>query len=488
MPRRSYLRGIVFMGYVKGDPAGQSSLFPPSLDELVADDHPVRVIAAFVEAVDLAVAGFERAEPAGTGRPAYDPADLLKLYLYGYLNRVRSSRRLEQECRRNVEVMWLLGRLAPDFKTIADFRRRNSLAFLQVCRGFVRFCARNQLLGGELVAIDGSKFKAVSSKRQVVTRRSLAEERQKIDARITHYLKSIDEADGQDGEGRIDRKSVAAAIDELKARKANADTAALLLDALDENQHVIGEPEARLMRSAQGQAVCYNVQTAVDAKHGLVVHHDVLSDHTDNAQLEPQAKAVKAVLGVDSLDVVADAGYSNGSQFVACEEAGIRPFVPPNRAPLRKAGAKHYTAEEFSYDPGTDTLRCPANKVLRLKQINRAENARIYEAQVADCTSCSQKNLCTNSKRRMISRHWHEDAFERMNARLAAAPEMMSKRRSIVEHPFGHLKCWVMGDGRLLLKGLSGARTEMAIAVLAVNLKRAMKILGHRPMIARLAG
>lgn len=475
------------MGYVKGDPVGQSSLFPPTLDELVPADHPVRVIAAFVDAVDLATAGFERTEPAATGRPSYDPADLLKLYLYGYMNRVRSSRRLERECHRNVEVMWLLGRLAPDFKTIADFRRRNSQAFVQICRGFVRFCARAQLLGGELVAIDGSRFKAVSSKRQVVTRKSLAEQDRKIDARIAQYLKSLEEADREENEEPVDRGAVAAAIERLKASKADGQTAERLLEALGETQHVLGEPEARLMRTAQGQAVCYNVQSAVDAKHGLIIHHEVTSEGTDNAQLEPQARAAKAVLEVDSLAVVADAGYSNGAQFVACEQMGITPFVPPNRAPQRKPGAARYTADNFAYDKATDSLRCPVGKVLMFKQVCKADRSRVYEARVDDCASCTQKGLCTTAKRRMVSRHWNEDAFERMNERLATRPEMMARRRSIAEHPFGHLKSWVMGDGRLLLKGLAGTQAEMALAILAVNLKRTIKILGSRPLIARLA-
>ncbi|HKU70610.1 MAG TPA: IS1182 family transposase [Burkholderiales bacterium] len=474
------------MGYVKGEAPGQSSLFPPSLDELVPEDHPVRVIEAFVGALNLGELGFEHAEAGVIGRPAYDPADLLKLYLYGYLNRVRSSRRLERECHRNVEVMWLLGKLAPDFKTIAEFRRRNSQAFVRVCRAFVRFCAQAGLLGGELVAIDGSKFKAASSKRGVVTSRQLAEESRKLEARIAQYLKSLDEGDREEREEPIDRQAVAAALDDLRAKKADADTAARLLDALGETQHVAGEPEARLMRTAHGQEVAYNVQSAVDAKHGLIVHHEVTNAGTDNAQLEPTAKAAQDVLGGGDLSVVADAGYSNGTQFEACEAAGITPFVPLNRAPLH-AGGTYYGTTRFQYDPASDTYRCPAGKILSLKQTNPSQMCRIYAARAKDCAACALKGACTRAQRRFIQRHWHEAAFDRMQQRLAARPDIMRLRRSLAEHPFGQLKRWVLGDGPLLLRGMQGARTEMALAVLARNLKRVMNILGNRKLITSLA-
>jgi transposase len=475
------------MGYVKGEAPGQSSLFPPSLDELVPDDHAVRVIAAFVDLLDMGELGFERAEAGVMGRPAYDPADLLKLYLYGYLNRVRSSRRLERECRRNVEVMWLLGRLAPDFKTIADFRRRNSQAFVQVCRAFVRFCAKAKLLGGELVAIDGSKFQAAASKRRVVTKRDLAEESRKLDARIAQYLRTLDEGDVQEREEPIDRAAVAAALQELKSRKADCQTALNALAELDETHHVSGEPEARLMRTPQGHGVAYNVQSAVDAKHGLIVHHEVTNAGTDNAQLEPTAKAAKEVLGTSELRVVADAGYSNGTQFEACEAADITPFVPLNRAP-QHAGGRFYGVDQFKYDKGSDTYRCPAGKVLMLKQVHRTQMHRVYAARLDDCASCALKRRCTAAARRLIQRHWHEEAFERMQKRLAQAPEMMRRRRSLVEHPFAQLKYAVLGDrGRLLLRGLSGARAELALAVLARNLGRAIAILGTQGLVSRLA-
>lgn len=473
------------MAYVKGEPPGQSSLFPPSLDELVADDHPVRVIEAYVGSLNLGALGFKHAEPSVMGRPCYDPADLLKLYVYGYMNRVRTSRRLETECKRNVEVMWLLGKLAPDHKTIADFRRINGEAFIQVCRGFVRFCAEAKLLAGTLVAVDGSKFQAVSSKRRVMTRQSLADESRKLDARIAQYLKGMDEADREERGEPIDRSAVRAAVEKLKTRKADCDSARAVLDELGENQHVTGEAEARLMPTPHGHAVAYNVQIAVDAEHGLIVHHEVINEVNDKSQLEPIAKAAREVLGGGDLKVVADKGYSGGAQFQACEDAGITPYVPPLRA-AQRVNRRFYVVDDFKYDEKTDTLRCPASKVLTLKQICEGKH-RIYQATAHDCGSCTNKPQCTAAARRMVTRHWHEAAFARMAERLAKEPDMMIRRQSTVEHPFAQLKQGVMGNGRLLVKGLVGARAEIALAVLVRNLKRVMNILGRRAVMARLA-
>jgi hypothetical protein len=410
---------------------------------------------------------------------------LLKLYLYGYLNRIRSSRRLEGECARNVEVMWLLGRLAPDFKTVADFRRRNGEAFVQVCRAFVAFCRKAKLLGAELVAIDGSKFKAVSSKKRVVTARALEEESRRLEARIAQYLRSLDEADREEREEPIDREAVAGALKELRAKKANCETARAALKELAVNQHVVGEADARLMRTAHGLEIAYNVQSAVDARHGLIVHHEVTNEGADNRQLEPIAKAAQQVLGGEPLAVVADAGYFNQRQFAACEEAAITPYVALNPGLNTQGEGDFYPAAAFRYDSRSDSYRCPAGKVLQLKQIHRANNIRIYAAQKDDCASCPHKSKCTGASRRLVTRHQHVDAFERMADRLANDPAIMRQRKAIAEHPFAQINCWVMGDARLLLRGLEGARTEMALAVLARNLRRVINILGAPDLIAR---
>lgn len=475
------------MGYVKGEAPGQSSLFPASLEEFVPEDHPVRVIEAYVGSLDLGELGFERSKPSVRGRPSYDPADLLKLYLYGYMNRTRSSRRLERECKRNVEVMWLLSRLAPDFKTIADFRRINRDGFVNVCRAFVRFCAQAELLGGERVAIDGSKFQAVAARRRVVTPETLAKEERKLQERIAQYLKSLDEADREERTESMDRETVLAALKQLRERQADCQSAQELLKALGETQHVIGEHDAKLMKSAHGQVVAYNVQSAVDSKHGLIVHHEVTNVGTDSAQLEPTAKAAQEVLGGGEIEVITDAGYSNGTQFAACEQAGITPYVPPRRRYEGPAERKFYTPEQFEYDPRTDSYHCPAGKVLMFKTINTPARMRIYAASPGDCAQCPHKARCTGSKRRMLSRHFNEDAFDRMKKRLSDAPGMMKLRRCLAEHPFADLKCWVMGNGRFLLRGLSGARTEMALAVLARNFKRVMNILGNQKFTERIS-
>lgn len=475
------------MGYVRGAAPGQSSMFPPTLDELVPVDHPVRVIEAYVGSLKLLELGFERAVPEATGRPGYDPADLLKLYVYGYLNRIRSSRRLERECQRNVELMWLLGRLAPDFKTIADFRRVNGAAFVKVCRAFVQFCREARLIGGELVAIDGSKFQAVAARRRVVSQKALAQESRKLDERIGEYLKSLDESDRQEAVEPVDRQAVRAALAKLRERKADCESAKALLEELGEKQHVVGEPDARLMSSGHGQAVAYNVQSAVDAKHGLVVHHEVSNVGSDRGQLEAAAKAAQEALGGGQVKAVADSGYSNGTQFAACEQSGITPYVAPVRSLDGAQKRDLYSLEKFRYDAQSDRYRCPAGKVLMLKTIDNTQRMKIYAASPADCGACPQKPNCTRSHRRMLSRHFDQEAFERMNRRLAEAPDIMKLRRCLVEHPFAQIKRGVMTDGRFLLRGISGASTEMALAVLVRNLRRVMTILGNRGLIERLA-
>jgi transposase len=325
------------MGYVGGESRGQAALFPVVLDDVVPAEHPVRVIDAFVTGLDLAALGFGKTQPAATGRPPYDPADLLKLYLYGYLNQVRSSRRLERECGRNVEVMWLLNRLAPDHKTIADFRRQNAAAFKAVCRAFVRFCAAAKLIGGQWVAIDGSKFQAVASKRSVVTQRKLDEQLKAIDRQVQAYLEALDGADEAEGsEAPADNEAVRAALAKLRERQADMQSMKALLAELDDTQHVVGEPDARLMKTGEGRSsVAYNVQTAVDAKHKLIVHHELTNQSNDLRNMLPMASEAKKVLGSETVNGVADAGYSNAQQAKACEEAGIEPYVRDPRAFLR---------------------------------------------------------------------------------------------------------------------------------------------------------
>jgi transposase len=423
-----------------------------ALDDLVPADHVCRVIEAFVGRLDFHKLGFVRSEAAETGRPGYDPRDLLKLYLYGYLHQLGSSRRLEAECRRNLELMWLLGRLYPDHKSIAEFRRMHREAVTAAGAELVRLARSVGLVRGEWIAIDGTKFRAVASAESVRERQALEK-----------YLDSCEQAD-EEAQALIDPSAVQAALNKLK-------------------QHA--EPEASFMRMAGSFAPAYNVQTAVDAEHGLIVAHAVTLDAADNRCLEPMAEAAKKALEADRLNIVADAGYSNGEQAGRCEAAGLVPHVPANRAVNNQGDGTLLDRSLFLYRPESDSFLCPAGKTLDRKQLHRADRTVLYQASAADCGACSLKPRCTPSARRMLGRHLDEDALNRMHQR--ATPALMRLRRSTVEHPFGTLKYCIFGHPRLLLRGLSGARTEIGIGVMAYNLKRMVNLLGATRLIQALA-
>jgi len=436
------------MGYVQGEGRKQGTLFPVCLEELIPDDHECRVIDAFVDRLDMADLGFERAEAADTGRPGYDPRDLLKLYLYGYLQQIRSSRRLESECRRNIELMWLLGRLAPDHKTIAEFRRLHRDGVTAAGAELVRLARSVGLVKGEWIVIDGSKFQAVSSTRSVREREALE-----------RYLEQLEQSDRQD-EVVIDPSAVASALEKL-------------------HQHP--EPEVGLMRTTNGIIPAYNVQAAVDAEHALIIVQQVTDQAADNRSLQPMAEAAKAVVSgpAQTLNVIADAGYSNGEQAEACEAKGILPHVPANRSGNNQGDGTLFDRTKFTYQAESDTFLCPAGQTLARKQLSRKDRVVIYAGQPDVCGSCALKSQCTTSSRRLVTRHLHEEALQRMQQR--ATPEAMRLRRSTVEHPFANLKYRIFGHPRFLLRGLRGAQTEISLAVAAYNLKRMRNILGgHR--------
>ena len=377
----------------------------------------------------------------------------MKLYLYGYLQQVRSSRRLEAECQRNVEAMWLLGRLQPDYKSIAEFRRMHSQAITKAGAELVRLARSAGLVKGETVAVDGSKFRAVSSAKSIRER----------DA-VKRYLEQLDAADEQD-EVVIDSSAVRAALEKLKSDP---------------------EPEARLMRTANGFAPAYNVQTAVDTEHALIVAQKVTDEATDNRSLLPMAEAAKEAVGdPSSLNVVADAGYSNGEQAEACEAQGIVPHVPANRAINNQGNGTLFDRTEFIYDEKTDTFRCPAQQTLTRKQLQRHKKRVIYVAAAQTCGVCPLKDRCTNAPQRFLHRHLHDGALQRMQ--LRATPEAMRLRRSTVEHPFGTLKYRIFGHPRFLLRGLAGAQAEMSLATMAYNLKRMQNVLDANRLRAALA-
>jgi transposase len=462
------------MSYVRGEDRGQAALLPAAIEDYVAADAPVRVIDAFVDGLDVIGLGFGRSVPAATGRPPYDPRDLLKLYVYGYLNEVRSSRRLERECSRNVEVMWLLRRLAPDFKTIADFRRDNGAAIVGACRAFVLFCRDQGLFTARLVALDGSKFRAAASTKRVIGRREIAEEATRLDRRIAEYLAGLDESDA--GEPDEAPNATAAALQALKARRTELDRLAAKLDAEQRNTLVEGEPEARPMGISKGpKPPSYNMQTAVDADTGLIVHHEVTCEPNDTRQLYPVAKATKDTLGVECLTVVADAGYSNGTAAAACEADGITACAPTNRTVNSQGDGTMFDRSAFMYQPEADRYICPAGHVLARKQVMHRDRLIVYAA--SDCAGCSIKSRCTTAERRFVSRHLHEDALERMNARFQADPSLLRQRRCASEHPFGTIKRMTAG-GRFLTRGLKKVGGEAALSVLAYNIIRAINLVG----------
>jgi transposase len=441
------------MAYIGGEAREQTMMFPVTLEELIPSDHLCRVIEAFVARLKMAELGFVRAEPAETGRPGYDPRDLLKLYLYGYLQQVRSSRRLEAECRRNVEVMWLLRRVQPDYKSIAEFRRMHSQAVMQAGAELVRVARSVGLVKGETVAVDGTKFRAVSSAKWVRER----------DA-VKRYLEQLDVADEQD-DVVIDASAVQAALEKLQQDP---------------------EPEVGFMRTPEGKRPAYNVQTAVDAEHALIVAQQVTSEGNDQRSLLPMALAAKQALGSPkALNIVADAGYANGEQAAACEAQGLLPHVPQPRSSNNQGDGQQFDRAQFAYDQNSDTFRCPAGQTLTRQQLQKDRRRVVYAAAAEVCGACPLKPRCTQAARRTVRRHLYEDALRRMQQRATA--EMMRLRRATAEHPFASLKYRIFGHPRFLLRGLLGAQTEISLATLVYNLKRMLNVLGGSKLREALA-
>lgn len=471
------------MAHVTGQSRYQSALFPEVLDEVVGRDDPVRVVDAFVAGLDLEDLGFCRAVAEEMGRPPYAPGDLLKLYIYGYLHRIRASRRLEAETRRNVQVMWLLNRLTPAFKTIADFRKDHAEAIVRVCRAFMRFCREQSLFGAELLAIDGTKIAAVASRKQVMTPQRIEKMNAAIDRKIADYLASMDDADRQEVGSVGKPGDVAAAIEALKAQKERLQAQAQDMAARGLKQMVMTEPQARLMRTPHGHAVAYNAQTAVDAEHKLIVAFDLTNEGNDLQQLHPMAVQGKEAVGADEVTVVADTGYSNGEHGARCEQNKITAIVPRPET-VNPKGPQYFSRDQFSYDRESDTWCCPAGETLSLYKTSHTKQKKEYTSRA--CGACALKAQCTNTARRVIVRHFYEDGREAMHRRAIADPIWMKHRRETAEHPFGTIK-WLMAGPRFLLKGLKKAKAELALGVLCYNLKRVTNILGVPALLGALA-
>ena len=475
------------MSHIAGHDRTQTLLLPESVDDYVGPENPVRFIDAFVNGLDLTAAGFARVAAKVTGRPGYAPKDLLKLYIYGYLNRVRSSRRLEAETHRNIEVIWLLRHLKPDFKTLADFRRDNRNAFRPIFRQFVLLCRQLDLFGRELLAMDGTRIKAVNNKDRNFTRASLAQFIKLADAKLDDYLQRLDQSDvTENGTVGSRVKNLAEKIAAIRQRRTRCKDMLAELDRTGEDQISLTDPDSRAMAAHTRVAVGYNVQVAVDTKHKLIVEQQVTNQVVDMGLLTQTAEPAKEVLGIEKIAVVADRGYFKIEDIEACEKAGIEPYVPrPQRGPSVKAGL--FRKDEFQYDAASDSYVCPAGQRLHpysssllrgLKKIN-------YVNKLA-CDDCVIRSRCTGGRFRTVSRLENEAVLDRMQARLAKRPDVLDRRRETVEHPFGTIKQW-MNQGAFLMRGLEKVRAEFSLTALAYNLRRVLNLVGFTELMAALA-
>jgi transposase len=472
--------------FVEGADRAQSTLFPECLDDWIEENNPVRVIDAFVDLLDLTELGFEGVKPAETGRPAYHPSALLKLYVYGYLNRVQSSRRLESEAGRNVELMWLLGRLVPDHKTVADFRKDNGSAIRKVCARFVELCREMGLLVKASVAIDGSKFKAVNNRDRNFTRAKVERRRAQLEQSVARYLSQLDTADRQEPSEALATKTtrlkekLAKLADEM--RRLDLVEAQML--ATPDQQISLTDPDSRSMAtSGRGSGVVgYNVQVAVDTEHHLIVTHEVTNIGSDRSQLARVAKQAKAVLQTDALEAVADRGYFHGEEIVACDQAGITVTLPKPMTSGAKSEGR-FGKQDFVYLPADDVYRCPAGELLRYYYTNVENGLKLHRYWTNACRTCALKSRCTTGVQRRITRWEHEHVLEAVQRRLDEDPKAMRRRRETVEHPFGTIKAR-MGATHFLMKTLPRVAAEMALHVLAYNLTRVINIFGPGRLIA----
>ena len=466
--------------FIEGQDRQQVTLLPECLDDFVAEDNTVRIVDVFIGELDLVALGFEGASPASTGRPSYHPSVMLKLYLYGYLNRIQSSRRLERECQRNVELMWLIGRLAPDFKTIADFRRENGKGIRNVCRRFVMLCRELKLFTEAVVAIDGSKFKAVNNRERNYTPGKIERRERELEESIQHYLDALDTADRtQPVEVRAKTERLQGKIQKMRQRLHELQAVKAQLEALPDRQLSQTDPDARAMTtySAKGTAlVGYNVQAAVDTKNRLIVAHEVTNNGSDRAQLSVMALAAREAMGKRKLKAIADRGYYSGLGLKACEDAGVAALVPkPMTSNARAEG--RFDKTDFIYIVHADEYQCPAGE-RAIHRFSREEDGlkiRIYWSSA--CPSCPMKAQCTTSQNRRIRRWEHESVMDSVQQRLDQMPTAMTVRKRTVEHVFGTLKHW-MGWPHFLTRGMHHVGTEMNLSVLAYNFKRVLNILG----------
>ena len=471
------------MNHRTGLDRSQTLLFPERLEDYIGPENPVRFLDAFVASLDLHALGFAKARCANTGRPPYDPAVLLKLYLYGYLHRVRSSRLLEAECQRNVEVLWLLGKLAPDFKTIADFRKDNLQPLKAVARQFTLLCRKLELFGGELLAIDGSKFTAVNARDQNFNADKLKDLIARSDVRLAEYFQQLDSVDAAEPAGAALTKNELAA--KIAALQEKQDWHKERLGELDAEQKQISvtDPDTRKMPTAHGMIVGYNAQVAVDAKHKLMAAADVTNEVSDYQQLANVALEAKADLELTKTEVVADAGYYNASEVSRCVEHGLTPFIPKaDTSANTKLGL--YGKSQFQYDAVKNEYVCPAGAALtyRFSTYELGRELQYYRA--SGCKACALKRRCTrNQNNRTITREANEHLMEAMAQRMKRQPEKFKLRKTLAEHPFGTIKRW-FGYTHFLMKGLAKVQCEWSLTTLVYNLKRVLNLVNFQKLMA----
>lgn len=471
------------MGYVLGEDRSQVVLFPECLDDYILAENPIRFVDAFVERLDLGELGFQKAEPKDIGRPAYHPGVLLRLYVYGYLNNIRSSRKLERETHRNVELMWLMGKLTPDHKTIADFRKDNLKPIKQVWREFSKLCKQMDLFGGDLVAVDGSKFRASNSRERNFTRQKLDKLISRIDQRIEEYLGQLEEGDQCEAEIKAPTaQELKEKIEALKNRKQTHQQRQEKLNKSGETQISLTDPDSRLMKTREGSNVCYNVQMAVDSKHKLIVAFEASNAVNDFEQLASIAKQAKQELGVEKLEAVADMGYYDCGEVKECEDDGITVYM--EKPPLNQNNGL-FTKDDFSYNAEKDVYVCPAGEELGYRCEVKEKGRQIRYYDTAACQNCAIKSRCTTAEKRRIKRLADEEVVERMAARVRAGPDKLRLRKQLVEHPFGTIKR-SMGQGYFLMRGKLKVGTEISLTSMAYNMKRVINIVGVKKMLEAL--
>jgi transposase len=475
------------MNFIAGVDRHQTHLLPAALEDYVTPDNPVRFLDAFVAKFDLRAAGFlfPRQDPLGRGRPAYQPADLLKLYLYGYLHQLRSSRRLEAECTRNLEVIWLVRQLRPDFKTIADFRKDNAKAFKAVVREFTRLCRQLDLFGGQLLAIDGTKIKASNAADRNWSQGKLAKQQAQIEAKLDEYLKALETADAADAPAAAPSATeLKAKIARLTERQSQIQERLQTLAQTGESQLSATDPDSRGMKSAHGHIVGYNVQGSVDAKHHLLVTAEATQAVVDQGQLADVAQAAKAELEIQQADVVADGGYFKSEDIKTCQEMGLEAHLPAvENSPSQRAGL--YGKDDFRYDAPTDVYHCPNGSPLSRRRQTEDKGRVIFNYDnPSACAGCSLKGRCTKAGHRTVSRWEHEAVMERMTAAVAAHPEKLAARKTLIEHCWGTLK-WLLPGG-FLVRGKEKVGAEVSLAHFGYNLKRALAVVGLEKLLAAL--